>query len=220
MAAEEIALVARARREGMLRAYRNMLRREDLEDCLSQAVFELLARGARGQRFASREHVANALEQRFLSRVQDRRRAVRGRSPLQAHLESALPWSGPGERELELADPRAEVHPLVAHRFQLRQVARLAPLLTPDQRLVLACQVALGMEPRRVLPALRLVAREVPQGSPARPRAVAAAERDREIRGGLSRQPPAGARAPTREPTESKTVWPYRCGIGPIRARQ
>ncbi len=143
--AEEIALVARARREAMLRAYRNMLRREDLEDCLSQAVYELLARGARGQRFASREHVVNALEQRFLSRVQDRRRAVRGRSPLQAHLESALPWSGPGERELELADPRAEVHPLVAHRFQLRGVARLAPSLTSDQRLVLACQVTLGM---------------------------------------------------------------------------
>ncbi len=140
--AEEIALVARARREAMLRAYHNMLRREDLEDCLSQAVFELLARG---HRFASREHVANALEQRFLSRVQDRRRAVRGRSPLQAHLESALPWSGLGERELELADPRAEVHPLVAHRHQLRQVARLAPLLTSDQRLVLACQVTLGM---------------------------------------------------------------------------
>ncbi len=130
----------------MLRAYRHMLRREDLEDCLSQAVYELLARGRRGHRFASRQHVVNALEQRFLSRVHDRRRAVRGRSPLQAHLESALRWSGQGERELELADPRAEVHPLVAHRFQLRQVARLAPQLTPDQRLVLACQVSLGMD--------------------------------------------------------------------------
>jgi DNA-directed RNA polymerase specialized sigma24 family protein len=144
--AEEIALVARARREAMLRAYRNMLRREDLEDCLSQAVCELLARGARGQRFVSREHVANALEQRFLSRVYDRRRALRGRSPLQAALENALPLGCTGEQRIELADPRAEVLPLVAHRFQLRQVARLAPLLTPDQRLVLACQVALGME--------------------------------------------------------------------------
>ena len=47
---------------------------------------------------------------------------------------------------MELADPRAEIHPLVAHRFQLRQVARLAPLLTTDQRLVLACQVSLGMD--------------------------------------------------------------------------
>ncbi len=138
--------MARARREGMLRAYRNMLRREDLEDCLSQAVLELLARGARGQRFTNRDHVANALEQRFLSRVYDRRRALHGRSPLQAALEKALPLGCAGEQRIELADPRAEVLPLVAHRFQLRQVARLAPLLTPDQRLVLASQVALGME--------------------------------------------------------------------------
>ena len=145
-AAEEIALVVRARREGMLRAYRNMLRREDLEDCLSQAVVELLARSARGQRFANRNHVANALEQRFLSRVYDRRRALHGRSPLQAALENALPLGCTGEQRIELADPRAEVLPLVARRFQLQQVARLAPRLTPDQRLVLATQVALGME--------------------------------------------------------------------------
>jgi DNA-directed RNA polymerase specialized sigma24 family protein len=138
--------VARARRERMLRAYRNMLRREDLEDCLSQAVFELLARSARGQCFANRDHVANALEQRFLSRVYDRRRALHGRSPLQAALENALPLGCTGEQRIELADPRAEVLPLVARRFQLRQVARLAPQLTPDQRLVLATQVALGME--------------------------------------------------------------------------
>lgn len=138
--------MARARREGMLRAYRNMLRREDLEDCLSQAVFELLARAARGQRFVNRNHLANALEQRFLSRVYDRRRALHGRSPLQAALENALPLGCTGEQRIELADPRAEVLPLVARRFQLRQVARLAPQLTSDQRLVLATQVALGME--------------------------------------------------------------------------
>jgi DNA-directed RNA polymerase specialized sigma24 family protein len=143
--AHQIALVARARREGVLRAYRQMLRREDLEDCFSQAVCELLARVRGGQRFSSREHLANVLEQRFISRVHDRRRALRGRSPLQAALEGALPLGGPGEREVELADPRAEVHPLVAHRLQLRRVMQLAPRLTPDQQLVLACQVALGM---------------------------------------------------------------------------
>jgi DNA-directed RNA polymerase specialized sigma24 family protein len=129
----------------MLWRYRRMLRREDLEDCLSQAVFELLARGCRGRRFASREHVANTLEQRFLSRVHDRRRALSGRSPMQAALESALPLGGAGERGVELADPRADVHPLAAHREQLRLVAGLAPLLSSDQRLVLACQVTLGM---------------------------------------------------------------------------
>ncbi len=60
--------------------------------------------------------------------------------------KNALPLGCTGEQRIELADPRAEVLPLVARRFQLRQVARLAPLLTPDQRLVLATQVALGME--------------------------------------------------------------------------
>jgi DNA-directed RNA polymerase specialized sigma24 family protein len=143
--AHQIALVARARREGLLRAHRRALRPEDLEDCLSQAVFELLARARQDQRFASREHLANALEQRFVSRVRDRRRALRGRSPLQAALEGALPLGGPGEREVELADPRAEVHALVTHRLQLRRVTQLAPRLTPDQQLVLVCQVALGM---------------------------------------------------------------------------
>jgi DNA-directed RNA polymerase specialized sigma24 family protein len=144
--AEHVALVASVRREGLLRAHRHRLRREDLEDCLSQAVLELLA-GARGeQRYSSREHLANALEQRFVSRVRDRRRALRGRSPLAAALEGALPLGAPGEREVELADPRAEVHPLVAHRLALQRVAQLAPRLTPDQRLVLVSQVALGLD--------------------------------------------------------------------------
>jgi DNA-directed RNA polymerase specialized sigma24 family protein len=138
--------VLRARRQLLLRAHRHRLRREDLEDCLSQAAVELLAGARNGQRFASREHIANALEQRFLSRVQDRRRALRGRSPLQAALEGALPLGSPGEREVELADLRAEIHPLVLQRQQLGLVAQLAPRLTADQRLVLACQISLGMD--------------------------------------------------------------------------
>jgi DNA-directed RNA polymerase specialized sigma24 family protein len=137
--------VARATHDGLLRAHRHRLRREDLEDCYSQAVLELLAGARGGRRFSSREHLANALEQRFLSRVLDRRRAVGGRSPMAAALEGALPLGGPGERKVEVVDPRAEVHPLVAHRLQLRRVVELAPLLSDDQRLVLACQVALEM---------------------------------------------------------------------------
>jgi DNA-directed RNA polymerase specialized sigma24 family protein len=141
-----VALVARAKRAGLLRAHRRLLRREDLEDCLSQAVLELLAGARGGRRFANRAHLEHALEQRFLSRVRDRRRALRGRSPLQAALEGALPLGGSGEREVEVLDPRAEVHPLVLRRMELRQVGELAPRLSPDQRLVLACQVAVGME--------------------------------------------------------------------------
>jgi DNA-directed RNA polymerase specialized sigma24 family protein len=144
--AEQVALVARARRDGLLRAHRHRLRPEDLEDCLSQATLELLGRVRGGQRFSDRVHLANVLEQRFLSRVYDRRRALSGRSPLQAALECALPLGGPGEHEVEVVDPRAEVHPLAASRLDLRRVAEVAFALTPDQRLVLACQVALGMD--------------------------------------------------------------------------
>jgi DNA-directed RNA polymerase specialized sigma24 family protein len=142
--AEQVALVARAKREMLLRAYRRWLRREDLEDCYGQATLELLAGVRRGQRFSDRRHLANALEQRFLSRVRDRLRARRGRSPLQAALEEALPLGGPGA--LEIPDLRAEVHPLVARRLELGRVCAVASELTPDQRLVLACQVSLGMD--------------------------------------------------------------------------
>jgi hypothetical protein len=87
--AEEIAIVACARRELLLRANRFRLRLEDLEDCYSQATLELIALVRNGGAFANRLHVANALELRFLSRVRDRRRALCGRSPMQAALETA-----------------------------------------------------------------------------------------------------------------------------------
>ena len=141
-----MALVARAKRETLLRAYRYRLRGEDLEDCYSQATLELLAAVRAGRRFSGRAHLANALEQRFVSRVQDRRRALGGRSPLQASLEGAVPLGVPGGREVELQDLRAEVHPLVARRLELERLPALARSLTPDQRLVLACQVALDMD--------------------------------------------------------------------------
>jgi hypothetical protein len=51
--AEEVALIARSRRDLLLRAHRYRLRWEDLEDCYSQATLELLARALRGARFAS-----------------------------------------------------------------------------------------------------------------------------------------------------------------------
>jgi DNA-directed RNA polymerase specialized sigma24 family protein len=141
-----VALVARAKREGLLRAHRHWLRREDLEDCYSQATLELLARVRGGLRFSDRGHVANALELRFQSRVRDRRRALRGRSPLLAALEEARSLGGLDRGEVEVTDPRAEVHPLVMRRQELARVLELAPELTPDQRLVLACQVSLGMD--------------------------------------------------------------------------
>jgi DNA-directed RNA polymerase specialized sigma24 family protein len=142
---DEVALVARARRDLLLRAYRYKLRWEDLEDCYSQATLELIAHARRGGAFANRAHLGNLLEQRFLSRIRDRRRALSGRSPMQAALESSMSLGTPGEDGVELMDTRAELEKLVFLREDLARIERLAHALTPDQRLVLACQVGLQM---------------------------------------------------------------------------
>ena len=142
-AVEEVALVAAARRSLLLGVHRFRLRREDLEDCYGQATLELIKRARSGAAFASREHVANTLEQRFLSRVHDRRRALAGRSPMQAALESAVSL-GPlaDEHHVDVVDRRAELEQLVLLRHELRRVRVLARSLSDDQRLVLASQLA------------------------------------------------------------------------------
>lgn len=137
--------MAQARRELLLGAHRHRLRREDLEDCYSQATLELLASARKGGVFSTRAHAENVLEQRFLSRVYDRRRALTGRSPMQAALHTALSLGGAGEREVEIVDERADVERLAMLRFELGLLERVAPALSSDQRLVLACQVGLQM---------------------------------------------------------------------------
>jgi DNA-directed RNA polymerase specialized sigma24 family protein len=141
-----VALMARAKRELLLRVHRHRLRREDLEDCYSQAVLELVAHARRGGRFCSRSHLANVLEQRFLSRIRDRRRALSGRSPMQAALEAAISLDCVDAEKVDIIDVRAELETLVILRQDLRRVCTLAQGLTPDQRLILACQVGLQMD--------------------------------------------------------------------------
>ena len=143
--AEEVALVARAKRELLLNANRYRLRREDLEDCYSQATLELVAHARRGGVFADRAHLGNALELRFSSRIRDRRRALGGRSPAQAALEAAMSLGGAGTEEIAIVDRRAELEKLVMLREELRRVQFLARQLSPDQRLVLSCQLGLQM---------------------------------------------------------------------------
>jgi DNA-directed RNA polymerase specialized sigma24 family protein len=140
-----VAQIAHAKREILLRVHRHRLRREDLEDCYSQATLELLAHTGRGGRFASRAHAANALEQRFLSRIHDRRRALSGRSPMQAAIETAVPLDCFESDQLELVDVRSELETLVVLREELRRVELLARELSPDQQLILACQVGRQM---------------------------------------------------------------------------
>lgn len=144
--AEEVALVARAKRELLLRVHRHRLRREDLEDCYSQATVEMVANARKGARFSSRLHLANVIEQRFLSRVHDRRRALSGRSPMQAALEASVPLGGFEDAEIEIADVRADPEQLAILRQELRTVQAMARELTPDQQLALSCQIGLQME--------------------------------------------------------------------------
>ena len=137
--------MAAARRDLLLRAHRFRLRREDLEDCYSQAVFELVLAARRGARYVDSRHIGHALEQRFVSRIQDRRRALSGRSPIQTAMETARQLGGGQDEAQEIVDVRAEVERLVFLRAELRQIGHLAAKLTPDQRLVLACQVGAQM---------------------------------------------------------------------------
>jgi hypothetical protein len=153
--AREIALVAQARRPVLLRVHRHRLRKEDLEDCFSQATLELLAQARAGEGGSgaggggggggggvrlTRVHLANVLEQRFVSRIQDRRRALRGRSPAQAVLDSALPL-GDSSEGIEVEDVRAELERLVLLRLDLRNLGRVIHHLTEDQRLILTSLV-------------------------------------------------------------------------------
>jgi hypothetical protein len=122
---QELALVAQAKRAILLRTHHHRLRKEDLEDCYSQATLELLTQARRaGIAFSTRAHMANVLEQRFLSRVQDRRRALHGRSPAQAVLDRALPLGDDDDGGIEVADVRAEIETLVMQRMDLRSLGR------------------------------------------------------------------------------------------------
>lgn len=137
-----LAAVVRAKREALLRAHRHRLRRDDLEDCYGQATYELLRSVQRGSsRFEGREHMANVLEQRFLSRVRDELRATRGRSLERTAHEGALALPIGVGAGIDVADEQADVHELVARRFELERVVRAAERLSSDQRLVLASQV-------------------------------------------------------------------------------
>jgi DNA-directed RNA polymerase specialized sigma24 family protein len=146
---QEMALVAQARRALLLRAHRHRLRKEDLEDCFSQATLELLAKareeGAGGVAYLTRAHMANVLEQRFLSRIYDHRRALGGRSPAQAALAHARRL-GDGADGFEVADVRAEIERIVTLRADLRSLGQVIHRLTADQRLVLVSFADSGIE--------------------------------------------------------------------------
>jgi DNA-directed RNA polymerase specialized sigma24 family protein len=134
-------LVASARRGLLLRVHHHRLRREDLEDCYSQATLELIAHVKAGGSFAGRAHITNALELRFISRARDRRRALSGRSPIEAALEHAESLGTTAGEGVEIVDQGAAIDAKVILREELRRLSRLVGLLSADQRRVLASQV-------------------------------------------------------------------------------
>jgi DNA-directed RNA polymerase specialized sigma24 family protein len=140
-----VALVARSRRARLLAAHRHRLSHEDLEDCYSQATLELLTRAKRDQAFSNHAHIANALEQRLLSRIHDRRRALSGRSPIETAIATALPLAGCEDRGVTIADGRADVERLALLRHDLRRIGEISCQLSEDQRLVLASQLSCDM---------------------------------------------------------------------------
>jgi hypothetical protein len=145
--AERLARVAQAKRELLLAVNRAKLPREELEDCFAQATLELVVR-ARRSPFASDLHAANALEQKFASRITDRVRAISGRSPIAAILRGAASLDDQDAENTPpvAVDHAARVESQALARHDLRALRELAAELTDDQRLVLACQVSLGMD--------------------------------------------------------------------------
>ena len=142
--AEAVARIAAARRGRLLRVYRRRLRWEDLEDCYSQATLELVTRSRRTP-FVSYQHILNALEQKFLSRIEDRRRAIGGRSAIEAAMARAVPVDSPEHGARELEDRSATVEHQVITRTELRRLRELIADLSRDQQLVLASQVCVDM---------------------------------------------------------------------------
>jgi DNA-directed RNA polymerase specialized sigma24 family protein len=142
--AEEVARIAAARRGRLLRVHRRRLRWEDLEDCYSQATLELVTRSRRTP-FVSYQHILNSLEQKFLSRIEDRRRAIGGRSAIETAMARAVPVDSPDHGASELEDRGAAVEHQVIARIELRRLREVIADLSRDQQLVLASQVYVDM---------------------------------------------------------------------------
>ena len=118
--------MAQARRELLLRAHRHRLRKEDLEDCYSQATLELLAQAReRGRKRVRdpRAHGECARAALRLAHLRPSPRAARAQSRT-GGARHALPL-GDGADGIEIADVRAEIERLVMLRLDLRSLGQV-----------------------------------------------------------------------------------------------
>jgi DNA-directed RNA polymerase specialized sigma24 family protein len=134
-----IAIAAATNWTGLLRIHHRRLPAADLEDCLGQALLELLVAAEQGRtQFANRTAALTALDRRFQSRITDRHRAHNGRSPIATALHHARPLDTITDTTAAAAgDPLQQV----TDRETLTQIAHAVGELTPDQRLALLAQL-------------------------------------------------------------------------------
>jgi hypothetical protein len=130
-----LAQEAERLRRPLLAAHRSAASREELEDLYSQSVLELLLRVRRDATFHTPTHLANALRLRFASRITDYRRAVAGRSPVEAALTRATRLDDPDSTGVAAADDvasqvlaRERAHELLVALNELPLVQRDALL--------------------------------------------------------------------------------------------
>ncbi len=135
--AELVAEVAAEKWAVLLRSYEGRLERGDLEDCLSQATFELVRVVRTGRCFDGAEHVANALELKFRSRIVDQHRA---RSARPAAV--ALGEEDEAEDAVVLEDRSPRFERGVEARFELERLRELVGELSVDEQRVLVLQGA------------------------------------------------------------------------------
>jgi DNA-directed RNA polymerase specialized sigma24 family protein len=137
---DTIAIAAATNWTRLLRVHHRRLPAADLEDCLSQALLELLVAAEQGRTgFADRAAALTALDRRFQSRIIDRHRAHNGRSPITTALHHARPL----DTITDAARPGAAGDPVqrLLDRETLTRIAGAVGELTPNQRLALLAQL-------------------------------------------------------------------------------
>jgi len=137
-----IAIAAATNWTRLLRIHHHRLPAADLEDCLGQALLELLvAAEQRRTRFADPAAALTALDRRFQSRIIDRHRAQAGRSPIATALHEARPLDTITDTAATGGSAAGDPLQRVLDRETLAQLARAVGELTPDQRLALLAQL-------------------------------------------------------------------------------
>ena len=115
--------------------------REDLEDIYAQSVLEVLLRVRRDPTLTSAGHIANALYQRFTSRLADHSRARAGRSPSAAAIAGAVRL---GHRETMLGASTIDVEHEVIARERIREVLHALHDLPAPQRAAILADIGIA----------------------------------------------------------------------------